>query len=60
MAFRVIKQRREARRNAKLEEIFTVTSSSCSFRWFISRYNVWFKSRRTWSWLDVDIAFDVG
>ena len=58
MAFRVIKQRREARRNAKLEEIFTVTSSSCSFRWFISRYNVWFKSRRTW--LDVDIAFDVG
>ena len=27
MAFRVIKQRREARRNAKLEEIFTVSSS---------------------------------
>ena len=58
MAFRVVRLRREARRNAKLEEIFTVSSSSCSFRWFISRYNVWFKSRRTW--LDVDIAFDVG
>ena len=58
MAFRVVRLRREARRNAKLEEIFTVSSSSCCYRWFISRYNVWFKSRRTW--LDVDIAFDVG
>ena len=54
MAFRVVRLRREARRTAKLEEIFTVSKQGCQCFWYfwfhqlsvlLFRFNIFQKSK---------------